>query len=704
MSVHALPPCQTRQARSSGYRRPACAARRSAGELAHHPVDVPAAVAHHHVVRRVAELGAVALGLAQQPRQVQQRPARRWPSCSCDHSPHSLARSIGLDDVEPRAGRSRRRAPGGRRRSGTTPITSKSQSASSSARAGRWRPSGSHDVRRRVAARGRTRAKASAGSLDVRPSRRGTTPGRARSRAPGCASAVPRSKETREAMSGTSSRRASRARSRWRCTGSMPSTRKPKWVASRNGVGALPAARRRRPGCRGGGRARAPPAAASTGRAAPGSRRGARRRPPPAAGRCRRRTRDPRPRSRVCRRRSRVTGMARRVFLHVGTAKSGTSYLQDLWWRHHDELRDARAAAARQVAPRPLHRGRRRQGHDRRRRDARRPRARRLAAARRGGARSGRATCSSPTSTSPTPPPRRPTAALADLASASPTRCTSSSPRATSGGCCPRRGSSGSRWAPGSPTDASSPPSAATRATRSSGATRTCPGSSSVWSAGLPDERAHLVVVPASGRAARRAVAADRRGPRRRRGRSRHRGRSVPTTPSAWSRPSCCAGSTSAMPRSERVPRADPPRQGHVRPRGARRQRGARVLRPARPAPRLGRTSARRRSSPTCAPARTTSWATSTTCCRRRPATAVPPTRRPTSELLAAARAVLPRLGADSEPATLEEAVGLIAEALLGRVSPAAPDRAVPQPPSGAPGGGSGTALGRVLRRLTDQR
>lgn len=30
--------------------------------------------------------------------------------------------------------------------------------------------------------------------------------------------------------------------------------------------------------------------------------------------------------------------MARRAFLHVGTAKSGTSYLQDLWWRHHDEL------------------------------------------------------------------------------------------------------------------------------------------------------------------------------------------------------------------------------------------------------------------------------------------------------------------------------------------------------------------------------
>lgn len=32
--------------------------------------------------------------------------------------------------------------------------------------------------------------------------------------------------------------------------------------------------------------------------------------------------------------------MARRVFLHVGTAKSGTSFLQDLWWQHADELRE----------------------------------------------------------------------------------------------------------------------------------------------------------------------------------------------------------------------------------------------------------------------------------------------------------------------------------------------------------------------------
>ncbi len=35
-----------------------------------------------------------------------------------------------------------------------------------------------------------------------------------------------------------------------------------------------------------------------------------------------------------------ITPMARRVFLHCGTAKSGTTFLQDLWWRHRDELRE----------------------------------------------------------------------------------------------------------------------------------------------------------------------------------------------------------------------------------------------------------------------------------------------------------------------------------------------------------------------------
>lgn len=32
--------------------------------------------------------------------------------------------------------------------------------------------------------------------------------------------------------------------------------------------------------------------------------------------------------------------MARRAFLHLGTAKSGTTYLQELWWRHRDRLRE----------------------------------------------------------------------------------------------------------------------------------------------------------------------------------------------------------------------------------------------------------------------------------------------------------------------------------------------------------------------------
>src|SRR5690606_3174751 len=35
-----------------------------------------------------------------------------------------------------------------------------------------------------------------------------------------------------------------------------------------------------------------------------------------------------------------VRGMARRAFLHIGTPKSGTTYLQSLWWRHHDALAD----------------------------------------------------------------------------------------------------------------------------------------------------------------------------------------------------------------------------------------------------------------------------------------------------------------------------------------------------------------------------
>ena len=32
--------------------------------------------------------------------------------------------------------------------------------------------------------------------------------------------------------------------------------------------------------------------------------------------------------------------MARRVFVHIGTPKSGTTYLQSLWWHHHEALAD----------------------------------------------------------------------------------------------------------------------------------------------------------------------------------------------------------------------------------------------------------------------------------------------------------------------------------------------------------------------------
>ena len=195
-------------------------------------------------------------------------------------------------------------------------------------------------------------------------------------------------------MSGTSSRRASRARSRWRCTGSMPSTRKPKCVASRNGVGALAAADVDDP---------AVGAQVELAHDLEQHRRVARRQALVEArgeglldarvGVVEER-RDPRPRERVCP--PSAVGsprMARRAFLHVGTAKSGTSYLQDLWWRHRDELRerglllpgDARRdhfAAAAVVKGMTVVVD-----------DARRPRARRLAPARRGDPATGPATC-----------------------------------------------------------------------------------------------------------------------------------------------------------------------------------------------------------------------------------------------------------------------------------------------------------------------
>src|SRR5690242_7410237 len=69
-------------------------------ELAHHPEDVPAAVAHHHVVRRVAELAAVALRVAQQPREAEQGPVGLTVLLLRPLAP--LARQVyRLDDLEP---------------------------------------------------------------------------------------------------------------------------------------------------------------------------------------------------------------------------------------------------------------------------------------------------------------------------------------------------------------------------------------------------------------------------------------------------------------------------------------------------------------------------------------------------------------------------------------------------------------------------
>lgn len=72
-------------------------------------------------------------------------------------------------------------------------------------------------------------------------------------------------------------------------------------------------------------------------------------------------------------------------------------------------------------------------------------------------------------------------------------------------------------------------------------------------------------------------------------------------------------------------------------------------------------------------------------------------------ELLAAARVVLSRLGLP-DAAALDEALAAIADDLLAYRSPTAAARAVPQPPPDAAEGGSRTALGRVVGRLSGGR
>ena len=132
------------------------------GELAARPVDLPAAVAHHHVVRRVAELGAVARGLAQQPREVQQRAARRCRRAPATTRPTRLDRSMVSTTSRPdRAIASS--ITRGSALEGTTPITSKSSVGLLVPAAGRSPRPGTPRRGRRGAAPGRTRAKASSG-------------------------------------------------------------------------------------------------------------------------------------------------------------------------------------------------------------------------------------------------------------------------------------------------------------------------------------------------------------------------------------------------------------------------------------------------------------------------------------------------------------------------------------------------------------
>ena len=316
--------------------------------------------------------------------------------------------------------------------------------------------------------------------------------------------------------------------------------------------------------------------------------------------------------------------MARRAFLHVGTAKSGTSYLQDLWWRHHDELRerglllpgrarrdhftaaalvkgmtsvvddlgerdrgvwdrlveetrawpgdvlisnehfaDTPAEAGVGGARRPRLGGRR----GARRRDRARPRPRAavgLAAAGQDGR----------PHALPQVPRQRPARGRRPEVLALPGR-----PRH------PR------------PLDRRDRPGARARRRR----TRT-------------------------GGAPRRALAAYGVRPRARRRRPRHR-RAAAQRLARRGR-----GRAAAPGQRHRPPRAPlggvlPTREGLVRARGAGRERPARLLRRARPPRRPGSRSRRRRSSPRCAPARTTSWATSTTCSPRWPTTAGLPTR-----------------------------------------------------------------------------
>ena len=391
--------------------------------------------------------------------------------------------------------------------------------------------------------------------------------------------------------------------------------------------------------------------------------------------------------------------MARRVFLHVGTAKSGTSFLQDLWWRHRDELRgrglllpgvrrDHFAAAAvvkgmTAVVETLV--------------DRERDAWRRLVEEARHWPGDVLLT-NEHFADSPAEAARAALDDLADAADEVHVVVTARDLGRVLPSAWQQRVKMGAR-----------------QAYRRFLATvrrdeddqkfwryQDVPAILELWSAGLPDERAHLVVVPPPGAPREelwlRTAAV--------------LGVDVAGLDTEAERPNASLGLVEAellrrinerLPRSERSPDLTRHVKGTFVPEAL----VGSAVRESFVLPARHHAWVHERSAAIVADLRASSYDVVGDLDDLLPAPlrdGRTPDDATDEELLAAARTVLPRLGADSEPASLDEAVGLIADDLLGRVSPAAPDRAVSQPPSEAPGGGSGTALGRVLRRLADQR
>lgn len=390
--------------------------------------------------------------------------------------------------------------------------------------------------------------------------------------------------------------------------------------------------------------------------------------------------------------------MARRVFLHVGTAKSGTSFLQDLWWQHRDDLRErglllpgdgrrdhfAAAAVVKGMTAVVETLG-----------DRERDAWRRLVEETR--AWSGDALVTNEHFSDS--PPDAAAAALADLAGAADEVHVVVTARDL-GRVLP------SAWQQRVKMGARQPYRRFLATVRRGEGDQKfwryqdVPAILGLWSAGLPAARVHLVVVPPAGAPrdelwVRTASVLDL---------------DVTGLDTEARRPNDSLGLVEAelLRRiNERVPR---PRRT---PALTRHVKGTFV-----PAALAG--SAER--EPFVLPARHHAWATERCAAtvadlRVRPydvagdldellPAAVRAGRTPddatADELLAAARVVLSRLGLP-DAATLDAALAAIADDLQARCSPA-PPRAVPQPRSDAAEGGSRTAVGRVVRRLAGGR